>query len=243
LALEDLAQEPEQAPLIGCRDLLPATQQLVRVGRGGTEDIVYSDMASYLPLAESAKLPRVSPTGRPTSAAPSLRSWVAGHLVSITSAQWHCAWMIDITCVPTWSGFLYLAVVLDVFSRRIVGWAMADHLRTELVISALDMALWNRRPERGVIHHAESGRSGARCQPVGWSVSPFRPPNRTCASRRIRLSISLCQWVHRSLRVRDHPGGRNGRTSVAVPGDSYLPGMEQHHPILLRPPLPQVAPL
>jgi len=79
-------------------------------------------------------------------------------------------WTADITYVPTWSGFLYLAVVLDVFSRRIVGWAMADHLRTELVLSALDMALWTRRPDPGVIHHSDHGCQytsiafGTRCQ-------------------------------------------------------------------------------
>jgi putative transposase len=47
----------------------------------------------------------------------------------------------DITCVPTWAGFLFVAIVLDVFSRRVVGWAMATHLRTELVLDALEMAL------------------------------------------------------------------------------------------------------
>jgi len=57
-------------------------------------------------------------------------------------------WVADITYLPTWQGFLYLAVVLDVFSRRVVGWAMADHLRTELVLDALEMAVWNRRPPR-----------------------------------------------------------------------------------------------
>ncbi|MBV9281448.1 MAG: IS3 family transposase, partial [Chloroflexi bacterium] len=66
-----------------------------------------------------------------------------------------------------------LAVVLDVFSRRIVGWAMADHLRTELVLSALEMALWNRRPAPGVIHHSDHGCQytsiafGTRCQEAG----------------------------------------------------------------------------
>ena len=54
-------------------------------------------------------------------------------------------WVVDITCIPTWAGFLYLAVVLDAFSRRIVGWAMETHLRTELVLEALNMAL-ARRP-------------------------------------------------------------------------------------------------
>ena len=57
-------------------------------------------------------------------------------------------WVADITYIPTWAGFLYLAVVLDAFSRRIVGWAMGTHLRTELVLAALNMALAQRRPGR-----------------------------------------------------------------------------------------------
>ena len=64
-------------------------------------------------------------------------------------------WVADITYIPTWSGFLYLSVVLDAFSRRVVGWAMAKHLKTQLVLDALDMALWNRRPEQ-VIHPGRS---------------------------------------------------------------------------------------
>ena len=69
-------------------------------------------------------------------------------------------WVADITYIPTWSGWLYLAVVLDVWSRRVVGWAMADHLRTELVVDALDMAIWQRRPAEGLVHHSDQG-----CQP------------------------------------------------------------------------------
>ena len=65
-------------------------------------------------------------------------------------------WVADITYVPTWAGFLYLAVVLDVWSRRVVGWAMATHLRTELVLEALDMAVEQRRPT-SVIHHSDQG--------------------------------------------------------------------------------------
>ena len=65
-------------------------------------------------------------------------------------------WVADATYVPTWAGFLYLAVVLDAWSRRIVGWAMASHLRTELMLEALDMALWQRHPEE-VIHHSDQG--------------------------------------------------------------------------------------
>ena len=65
-------------------------------------------------------------------------------------------WVADITYVPTWSGFLYLAVVVDAFSRRVVGWSMETHLRTELVLQALNMALWQRNPE-AVIHHSDQG--------------------------------------------------------------------------------------
>jgi len=81
-------------------------------------------------------------------------------------------WVADITYVPTWAGFLYLAIMLDVWSRRIVGWAMATHLRTELVLDALDMAVARRRP-RGVIHHSDQGCQytslafGRRCELMG----------------------------------------------------------------------------
>jgi putative transposase len=71
-------------------------------------------------------------------------------------------WVADITYVPTWLGFLYLAVVLDAFSRRVVGWAMATHLKTELVLDALEMAVRQRHPaadagSSGVIHHSDHG--------------------------------------------------------------------------------------
>jgi putative transposase len=81
-------------------------------------------------------------------------------------------WVADITYIPTWSGFLYLAMVLDVWSRRIVGWAMETHLRTELVTSALNMALMQRRPQ-AVIHHSDRGCQytsyafGKRCREMG----------------------------------------------------------------------------
>ncbi len=66
-------------------------------------------------------------------------------------------WVADITYIPTWSGFLYLAMVLDVYSRKIVGWAMATHLRTELILEALQMAVTQRQPGRGVIFHSDRG--------------------------------------------------------------------------------------
>ncbi len=81
-------------------------------------------------------------------------------------------WVADITYIRTLCGFLYLAVVLDVWSRRIVGWAMRSHLRTELILSALDRALEQRRPH-GVIHHSDQGSQytslefGKRCRAFG----------------------------------------------------------------------------
>ena len=65
-------------------------------------------------------------------------------------------WVADITYIPTWAGFLYLAIVLDVWSRRVVGWAMEGHLRTGLVLEALQMAIGQRRPG-SVIHHSDQG--------------------------------------------------------------------------------------
>jgi len=81
-------------------------------------------------------------------------------------------WVADITYISTWAGFLYLAVVMDAWSRRIVGWSMANHLCTELVLDALGMAIGQRRPD-GVIHHSDQGSQytsfafGKRCREVG----------------------------------------------------------------------------
>ena len=77
---------------------------------------------------------------------------------NFTANRPNMLWVADITYIPTWAGFLYLAVVLDAFSRRIVGWSMATTLHTQVVLDALDMALWQRRPS-GVIHHSDQGRS------------------------------------------------------------------------------------
>ncbi len=86
-------------------------------------------------------------------------------------------WVADITYIPTWAGFLYLAVVVDAFSRRVVGWSMARGLKTHLVLDALNMAVWQRKPE-AVIHHSDQGCQytsiafGLRCQEAG--VRPSR---------------------------------------------------------------------
>ena len=81
-------------------------------------------------------------------------------------------WVADITYIPTWAGFLYLAVVLDAWSRRVVGWAMETHLRTELVLEALTFAVQQRQPSN-VIHHSDQGcqytsiQFGLRCKEAG----------------------------------------------------------------------------
>jgi transposase InsO family protein len=66
-------------------------------------------------------------------------------------------WATDITEHPTKTGKIYCAAVLDVFSRRIVGWAIADHIRAESVVDALEMARWRRKPEPGTIVHSDRG--------------------------------------------------------------------------------------
>jgi putative transposase len=83
-------------------------------------------------------------------------------------------WVADITYLPTeQERFLYLAVILDVFSRRVVGWSMQEHPRTELVLAALEMAVGKRRPGVGLIHHSDHGCQytsvlfGQRCAAAG----------------------------------------------------------------------------
>ncbi len=116
------------------------------------------------------KAPRTTRRVQGESVAPDL---VQRHFAAKAPNQ---LWVADITYVPTKAGFLYLGVVLDVFSRRIVGWAMEPHLRTELVLQALNMALHLRRPKM-VIHHSDHGGQytslafGQRCRETGVRLS------------------------------------------------------------------------
>lgn len=81
-------------------------------------------------------------------------------------------WVADMTYIPTWTGFLYLAVVIDAFSRKVVGWAMSERMTADLVLAALNMALHTRRPT-SVIHHSDQGSQytsiafGSRCKEMG----------------------------------------------------------------------------
>jgi putative transposase len=85
-------------------------------------------------------------------------------------------WVADMTYIPTWVGFLYLAVVVDVYSRKVVGWAFGERMTSDLVVAALNMALHTRRPE-SVIHHSDQGSQytsvafGKRCEEMGVKPS------------------------------------------------------------------------
>ena len=101
---------------------------------------------------------------------------------NFTADRPNMLWVADITYIPTWAGFLYLAVVLDAFSRRIVGWSMATTLHMQVVLDALNMALWQRRPS-SVIHHSDRGSQytsiefGKRCREAGVCGRRDRAPD------------------------------------------------------------------
>ena len=95
--------------------------------------------------------------GKTTIRVPGVR--VAGDLLlrDFTATAPDQIWAADITYLRTWEGWVYLAVVQDLYSRRIVGWSMADHMRTELVVDALKMAVHRRRPDKGLTFHSDQG--------------------------------------------------------------------------------------
>jgi len=104
-------------------------------------------------------------------------------------------WCADITYIRTWEGWLYLASVMDCYSRRIVGWAMADHMRTELVIDAIEMAVARRRPQGRPVHHSDQGSQYTslvftrRCRSVDIDVSMGSKGD--CFDTQSRFSLSM----------------------------------------------------
>src|SRR5947208_1413522 len=141
-------------------------------------------------------------------------------------------WVADITYVPTWAGFLFLAVVLDAFSRRIVGWAMANHLKTELVLEALNMAVGRRRPN-DVIHHSDQGCQytsiafGSRCREAGVRPSMGSVgdcfDNAMCESFFATLECELLQ--RRSFRT---------QVEARIAVFEFIEGLVQPEPPALR---------
>jgi putative transposase len=95
--------------------------------------------------------PRSRPSGMEAPAAPDRVKRI------FTATAPNQLWVADITYVPTWEGWLFLAVVIDAFSRRCVGWSMRDDLKADLVVDALGMAVTRRRPAAGVVHHSDRG--------------------------------------------------------------------------------------
>lgn len=115
--------------------------------------------------------------GRTTIRVPGVR--VADDLVErqFTPDGPNVLWVADITYLSTWEGWLYLAAIQDAFSRRIVGWSMAEHMQAELVTGALQMAVSRRRPDSGLIHHSDQGSQyvslafGQQARDAGIAVS------------------------------------------------------------------------
>ena len=118
-------------------------------------------------------------------------------------------WVADITYLRTWEGWLYLAAVQDVFSRRIVGWSMADHMRTELVLDALAMALEHRRPAPGLVHHSDQGSQG------GFQRSSQHSITRSCDGQ-AEASVGS-SWAAGDA-IAGTAAGRSARASAAVLG-------------------------
>jgi putative transposase len=140
----------------------------IRVGRKRVERLMRQ--------AEISGLVRKK-RGKTTIRVPGVR--VADDLVErdFRPARPNVLWVADITYLRTWEGWVYLAAVQDAFSRRIVGWAMTDHMRTELVVDALQMALARRRPHAGLIHHSDQGSQfvslafGQQARDAGVAIS------------------------------------------------------------------------
>jgi putative transposase len=126
-------------------------------------------------------------------------------------------WVADLTEVQTWEGKLYLAVVIDSFSRRVVGWSMAEHMRAELVVEALETAVRRRKPEAGLVHHSDQGSQyvslffGQRCREAGIRIS--------MGTRASALDNAACEAFFGSLKRervnrRSWPTRRQARSAV-----------------------------
>jgi putative transposase len=148
-------------------------------------------------------------------------------------------WAADITYIRTWDGWLYLASVMDCYSRRIVGWAIADHLRAELVIDALEMAVARRRPDGGLVHHSDMGSQYTsliftrRCRSVGIDVS--------IGSRGDCFDNAVLESFHASLKKdlihrRSWPTKAEARTAVFDYIETFYNRRRRHSTLGMRSP-------
>src|SRR4051794_11823077 len=149
-------------------------------------------------------------------------------------------WCADITYIRTWEGWLYLASVMDCFSRRIVGWAIADHLRAELVIDALEMAVARRQPARGLVHHSDQGSQYTsliftrRCRSVGIEVS--------MGSRGDCFDNSAMESFHATLKKdlihrRSWPTKAEARTAIFGYIEAFYNRRRRHSRLAMHSPL------
>jgi putative transposase len=135
-------------------------------------------------------------------------------------------WAADITYIRTWEGWLYLASVMDCYSRRIVGWALADRLRAELVVDALEMAVTRRRPHERLVHHSRAAStrrwssrsaaapSGSTCRWAAAATASITPSWRASTRRSRRTSSTGARGRPRPRRA--PPSSTTSRRSTTA---------------------------
>ena len=103
-------------------------------------------------------------------------------------------WLADITYCSTWEGWLYVSFILDVYARVIVGWQIATHMRTDLVLNALEMATWRRLPTGGCVHHSDSGSQHSTRRSAIPTGSPQPASQRRSGPSAIRTTARILGW-------------------------------------------------
>jgi len=150
-------------------------------------------------------------------------------------------WIGDITYLPTREGWLYLAVLVDAYSRRVIGWAMADHLRTELALDALRMALRARRPGAGLVHHTDRGGQytaaayQARLAEHGVTASMSRPGE--CLDNAMAESF-FATLKTELVDARGWPTRAMARTAIFEWIEGFYNRQRHHSALAYRPPVP-----
>jgi putative transposase len=180
----------------------------VRVGRKRVERLMRQ--ASLSGLVKRRR-------GRTTVRVPGVR--VADDLVrrDFNPTRPNALWVADISYIRTWEGWLYLAVVVDCYSRRVVGWSLQDHLRAGLVVDALELAVARRRPRHGLVHHSDQGSQyvsllfGQRCRFAGIELS--------MGARGSAYDNAVCEAFFKTLKAelvdrRSWPTKAEARTAV-----------------------------
>jgi putative transposase len=139
-------------------------------------------------------------------------------------------WTADVTYLPTDEGFLYLAFILDVYSRKVVGWSMASHLRSELVAAALEMAIRRRNPSAGLIHHSDRG---AQYTALSFSKRSSTPRSQPAASRvgselDNAISESFVCTLKSEIGVSRYPERQTARASIFEFIESFYNRVRRH---------------